>query len=522
MREQIRVFRFDAGSDAMSFRIIRGDVSERNLLAGVHGLRESARIGHVLVNVYGLTGVVSVIQIRHIFKPDISLSSYTITLKPLLFTEHYFSNLPSISAVAWSNVGGAELVSLSSFNCYQLGDLSRRVEGARTIYSVRRFSRQQTREFFSSSELLGKGKLEEVARPNPVEEHCQIVRHSAWDDVCARMDTFDEWMHFRKELYELEVQKSVAEHVANIKTTEPSVNHEYMCIRFLSKDLREIAGLHRAQRILAGLPIEAPEASIVGDDHLDQGHDHQDEAPIPQQELQAQEKHQPATEDTQWTLERQAPADNDESQTHSSFGSFGRCSTHNEDSVYSLGPYDDPNLSESPTFSGNFPAYNDATVYSLGPNPFSEANKSTDHQGPYSSELQLVVHTEKHNNFGSGVQAKPASSAAPEPLDPPTLKCMDATSQALTTLADRVYSLDVMYARMREDTNLTRHHTTQLRNQVTSAVDGLEIKIDVLQATLYRKMADSQQNFAVLEATMVRNYADSQQQLMDEHALVNS
>ncbi|KZV26596.1 hypothetical protein F511_34992 [Dorcoceras hygrometricum] len=94
----------------------------------------------------------------------------------------------------------------------------------------------------------GKGKLEEVARPNHVEEQRQIVLHSAWDDVCARMDTFDEWMHFRKE------------------PTEPSVNHDYMCIRFLSKELREIAGLHRAQRILVGLPIEAPEASIVGDD----------------------------------------------------------------------------------------------------------------------------------------------------------------------------------------------------------------------------------------------------------------
>ncbi|KZV22822.1 hypothetical protein F511_41288 [Dorcoceras hygrometricum] len=33
-------------------------------------------------------------------------------------------------------VGGAELVSLSSFDCYQLGDLSRRVEGARRIYML--------------------------------------------------------------------------------------------------------------------------------------------------------------------------------------------------------------------------------------------------------------------------------------------------------------------------------------------------------------------------------------------------
>ncbi|KZV41261.1 hypothetical protein F511_41201 [Dorcoceras hygrometricum] len=49
----------------------------------------------------------------------------------LLFTEHYFSDLSSISAVVWSKIGGAELVLLSSFDCYQLGDLIRRVGGAR-------------------------------------------------------------------------------------------------------------------------------------------------------------------------------------------------------------------------------------------------------------------------------------------------------------------------------------------------------------------------------------------------------
>ncbi|KZV26285.1 hypothetical protein F511_40603 [Dorcoceras hygrometricum] len=48
LREQIRVFRFDAGSDAMSFRIIRGELARRC---------------HVLVNVAGLTSAVGVIQI---------------------------------------------------------------------------------------------------------------------------------------------------------------------------------------------------------------------------------------------------------------------------------------------------------------------------------------------------------------------------------------------------------------------------------------------------------------------------
>ncbi|KZV32695.1 hypothetical protein F511_14468 [Dorcoceras hygrometricum] len=125
----------------------------------------------------------------------------------------------------------------------------------------------------------GKGTLEVAARPNPIEEHCQLVLNSAWDNVSARMDTFDEWMHFQIEqvselferrslilykLYELEVQKLYNEHLVNFKLDVPSVNHDYMCIRFLNKELKEIATQHRAQRVLAGLPIFAPEASFVG------------------------------------------------------------------------------------------------------------------------------------------------------------------------------------------------------------------------------------------------------------------
>ncbi|KZV23025.1 hypothetical protein F511_14576 [Dorcoceras hygrometricum] len=49
LREQIRAFRFDAGSDAMSFRIIRGELARRC---------------HALVNVFWLNSAVSVIQIR--------------------------------------------------------------------------------------------------------------------------------------------------------------------------------------------------------------------------------------------------------------------------------------------------------------------------------------------------------------------------------------------------------------------------------------------------------------------------
>ncbi|KZV38398.1 hypothetical protein F511_22168 [Dorcoceras hygrometricum] len=75
----------------------------------------------------------------------------------------------------------------------------------------------------------GKGMLEVVARPNLVEEHCQLVLNTAWEYVSRTMAAFDEWMHFR------------------------------------TAELKEIERQHRDQRVLAGLPIVAPKASFVGD-----------------------------------------------------------------------------------------------------------------------------------------------------------------------------------------------------------------------------------------------------------------
>ncbi|KZV14555.1 hypothetical protein F511_42529 [Dorcoceras hygrometricum] len=124
-----------------------------------------------------------------------------------------------------------------------------------------------------------------------------------------------------------------------------------------------------------------------------------------------------------------------------------------------------------------------------------------DHQGPIPYNLQLAV---------------------PTPTDPSTIQFMDTTTQILTTLSTRVSSLDLTCARINDDTNLTRHHTTLLHEQLKNVVDVLEIKIDVLERTLSKRMDHSHQHFTKLETTMVRNYADSHQQLVDELASVKS
>ncbi|KZV47017.1 hypothetical protein F511_16404 [Dorcoceras hygrometricum] len=126
----------------------------------------------------------------------------------------------------------------------------------------------------------GKWMLEAVARPNPLEEHCQLFLNTVWEDVSSTMTDYDEWVHSHCEqvselfkrrslilykLYELKVQKLVDEHMENFNPAAPSVNYDFMCIQFLSRELKEISRKHRDLRVLAGLPIVAPKSSFAGD-----------------------------------------------------------------------------------------------------------------------------------------------------------------------------------------------------------------------------------------------------------------
>ncbi|KZV36855.1 hypothetical protein F511_16503 [Dorcoceras hygrometricum] len=72
------------------------------------------------------------------------------------------------------------------------------------------------------------------------------------------------------------------------------------------------------------------------------------------------------------------------------------------------------------------------------------------------------------------------------------------------------------------DSSNFQHHTTLLHEQLKNAVDGLDIKIDVLERTLSKRMDDSHHHFTQLETNMVHNYVDSHQQLVDELASVKS
>ncbi|KZV18770.1 hypothetical protein F511_23340 [Dorcoceras hygrometricum] len=70
--------------------------------------------------------------------------------------------------------------------------------------------------------------------------------------------------------------------------------------------------------------------------------------------------------------------------------------------------------------------------------------------------------------------------------------------------------------------NFTMFHTNETWKHLENVVDGLEIKMDVLESTLACHSADNQQHIAALETSLVHHYADSQKQLVDELALVKS
>ncbi|KZV57235.1 hypothetical protein F511_03479 [Dorcoceras hygrometricum] len=91
----------------------------------------------------------------------------------------------------------------------------------------------------------------QLVDPNFLESHTGPENHTEKDNATLDRATV--------------VQKLVDEHLENFKPDVPSVTYDYMCIRFLSRELKQIARQHRDLRVLAGLHIIAPKASFAGD-----------------------------------------------------------------------------------------------------------------------------------------------------------------------------------------------------------------------------------------------------------------
>ncbi|KZV20522.1 hypothetical protein F511_21036 [Dorcoceras hygrometricum] len=297
-----------------------------------------------------------------------------------------------------------------------------------------------------SPEAKRKGMLEVVARPNPVEEHCRLVLNSAWEAVSNIMADFDEWIHFcaavklrdvfsfedltqiedkfllldeTEEVDELlqrrsllmykfnktEVQKLFDEHLANFKVDVPSVNHDYLCIQFLNKELKKIAMQHRAQSVLAGFPIVAPEASLVG--------------------VASDQSQTLAFEFSSQTDQEQAQA-RESAQRQEQLDEVVRSIVNIEEPVDEIREHqlEQPSSGENPTQFED-PSVNNANhVNNMDIKPISEEN-NTDHQDPDSS------HDGSQRVF---VTSPPAS--------PHTGSKLEEVKKIVASLDSRIMSID--------------------------------------------------------------------------------
>ncbi|KZV37625.1 hypothetical protein F511_11247 [Dorcoceras hygrometricum] len=190
------------------------------------------------------------------------------------------------------------------------------------------------------------------------------------------------------QIREIKCKKSVAEHVVNFKPTEPSVNHDYMCIRLLSKELREIVGLHRAQWILADLLIEDPETSIAGDDEQEVNRK------LAQQDERIEEIVQTVENvDGKETNSEQEQLDPDEQHLDQGQEHQVHDDQDNVQKNFLTDEHQQQGSSNNPTQLAD-PSVNIAGIANtLGPDLTPEDNNA-DHQGPNPSPLQMVAFTE--------------------------------------------------------------------------------------------------------------------------------
>ncbi|KZV40561.1 hypothetical protein F511_35330 [Dorcoceras hygrometricum] len=106
---------------------------------------------------------------------------------------------------------------------------------------------KENMEFDSQMEHEGQKDTEVIAvvnKPIPFEEHYRLVLSSTWSTLLEWGETEEVSELFERrslilyKLFEIEVEKVYHEHLANFKHDAPSMNHDYLCIRHLHKELK--------------------------------------------------------------------------------------------------------------------------------------------------------------------------------------------------------------------------------------------------------------------------------------------
>ncbi|KZV48317.1 hypothetical protein F511_29321 [Dorcoceras hygrometricum] len=306
------------------------------------------------------------------------------------------------------------------------------------------------------------------------DQYCQSLIASAREKVSTKFAIFEEWVHFRLEvrlkdlssfesminseeqllewadteditelselrslilykLLETELEQLYLAHLANFKTRVASAHYDFECIRLLHQERRLIAARHKHHRGLAGLPLTSPDCDFLSkfSPHSEiyhftgttQGSVLDAYQHVNQTATHAPHEHQaPEIE-----LQIQIP-DHD---------------THDHDGQSSVDGVD--------------PKINVIPISAINPEDIPSTKQIVSpHPNPDFSTLRMIAIT---------------------PQESSTLQLLHNATQSLNVISTHVSSLDQPYARLCDDSLITRHHTTKLRNELKSTAEGFDIKL---------------------------------------------
>ncbi|KZV18755.1 hypothetical protein F511_13028 [Dorcoceras hygrometricum] len=323
----------------------------------------------------------------------------------------------------------------------------------------------------------GKEILDAFAWLNPVEEHCLLVLKSAWEDVSNRMSDYDKWVHFRTateqvsellerrmlvlyKLYEMELQKRVDEHNNSFNPAEPSVNYDYMCIRFLRRDdahvnLPQITWTEARKMLITGAtPAQQDNPKILAIEFSTQSEQAQTTAKQPAQQEGQVEEIVRIVEDVE-----EIEAMN--SQEHQAQGIEQKAQEEERQAQGS-----EHRLIE-----------NQIRKWSRG---MSDGLKPV-----HPIQVQMVYIIQKVRRITTKIKQKTLPKLArSESLFP---NPQADTAREIVSLKDTVSSLCLQVERINHDTYVTKHTTLQFWRQLNNKIDGLE-------TCLIRHFANSQQH----------------------------
>ncbi|KZV17895.1 hypothetical protein F511_06822 [Dorcoceras hygrometricum] len=290
--------------------------------------------------------------------------------------------------------------------------------------------------------------------------YCQSLIASARDKVSAQLAIFEEWTHFRLEteditelserrslilykILETELEKLYLEHLANFKTGVVSAHHDFECIRRLHQELRLIAAAHRHHRGFVGLPFTTPKSDFVP-------------------------KFSPALEMYGLTGNTIGSALN--KNPYIEQNDNATLNEHQAQENKSLIPIDKHDIRTQDGQNSEARADEGLNAIPISViNPDVTTENTSSHQGLHSSDLQIVA------------------SAS---MESSTLQLLSTTTKTLTKLSTHVQPIDESYFCIRADTLMTKHHTSQLHDQLKKTTDEMYIKMDVLERTLTQRLVD--------------------------------